>query len=67
MLKEIKKFPRHRIHASSLPSFQAQLNRNRGLFGSSKIDLIVAQVKIHKLALLEGKIAEGSDHFQYAS
>lgn len=52
-----------RIHAARRPTFQAQRYRNRGSFGSSNIDLIVAQVDIRGMARIEGQLGEGSDHY----
>lgn len=63
LIKEVRKVPGHRIHASRQPTFQAPRNRNRGTFGSSNIDLIVARVPIRNMTRLEGRIAERSDHF----
>lgn len=63
LIKEVQKIDGQRIHAARRPSFQAPRNRARGNFGSSNIDLLVAQVPIRTMARMEGRIAERSDHF----
>lgn len=63
LIKEVQKTEGHRIHAAQKPSFQAPRNRNRGLFGSSNIDLVVAQIPVQEMVRIEGSIAERSDHF----
>lgn len=63
LIKEAGKETGYKIHAKNKPTFQAQRNRNRGTFGSSTMDLLVSQVPVNRIARLEGKIAERSDHF----
>lgn len=64
LIEETKKVPGCRIHAANQPTFQAQRYRGRSsTFVSSNIDLIVAKIKITGMSRMEGRIAEGSDHF----
>lgn len=63
LISELKNFPSHKIHAAQQPTFHVPRNRKRGLFGSSDIDLIIAQRPIKNTTRLEGRIAENSDHF----
>lgn len=64
LIKETKKVPGYRIHAANRSTFKAQRYRSRSdTFGSSNIDLVIAQVIIRGMSRLEGHIAEDSDHF----
>lgn len=63
LISELKDFPNHNVHAARQPPFQAPRNRKRGAFGSSNVDLIVSQRPIRNMTLLDGQIAENSDHF----
>lgn len=58
LIKTVEEFPDHIIHATRQPTFQAARNRGIGLFGSSNIDLSVAQAPINGMPRIDGRIAE---------
>lgn len=59
----VRDTPGYRIVAPTDPTFQAKHNRNKGVYGSSTIDLIVTKEKVKGVRRLEGKLSEGSDHY----
>lgn len=51
------------VRTPETPTFQAVRNRDKGKFGSSTIDSVLAKAPVREIRCLQGEIARSSDHF----